>query len=459
MSRDRYVDFLRAWAIVLVVFGHWLITALVRGADGEIGAPELLAVVPWTQWLTLVFQIMPLFFLAGGHAAGGSWQRARSAGGTAAGWVGQRAVRLLLPAGVYSGLMLLAVAVSAGVGVDPYTLSLVGWAMAMQFWFLPVYLVLSALTPALHAAHRRWGPLVPVVMGAVALGADALVVAGHLPYVGLLNYVLVWGLAYQLGFCWRDGLLGGRREVSAALAAGGGLAFALLVGLGPFPVSLILVTGQDPSNTNPPSAAMLAWTVAQVGVCLLVAPAVGRVLDRERVWRVVRSVGGASMTLYLWHMLPVLVVAAAFYLTGLAPDPALGSVAWWVLRVPWLVVLGVVLGGVVWGLRPLERRLGAVHGRTRPVSVSPDAGPRRAWPLGFGLAAPLWLGLAASVVALSRFAARGFAPDGRFPVWPAVGLALGTALVLREGTGSVGPGHGVRRPAPRPRARPRADQV
>ncbi|WP_234311775.1 hypothetical protein [Streptomyces griseus] len=27
MSRDRYVDFLRAWAIVLVVVGHWLITA------------------------------------------------------------------------------------------------------------------------------------------------------------------------------------------------------------------------------------------------------------------------------------------------------------------------------------------------------------------------------------------------------------------------------------------------
>lgn len=44
MSRDRYVDFLRAWAIVLVVIGHWLITALVRGPGGEIAAPELLAV-------------------------------------------------------------------------------------------------------------------------------------------------------------------------------------------------------------------------------------------------------------------------------------------------------------------------------------------------------------------------------------------------------------------------------
>ncbi|WP_316772490.1 acyltransferase family protein [Streptomyces sasae] len=417
MSRDRYVDFLRAWAIVLVVLGHWLITALVREPGGQITAPELLAVVPWTQWLTLAFQIMPLFFLAGGHAAGGSWSRARAAGGTAAGWLGRRALRLLLPVGAYSGLVLLAVGVCSAAGVDADTLALVGWAMAMQFWFLPVYLLLSALTPLLYAAHRRWGLLVPSATGAVALAVDVLVVTAHVPYAGLLNYVLVWGVAYQLGFCWRDGLLTGRRLVPFAMAAGGGVAFAALVALGPFPVSLILVTGQTPSNTDPPSAAMLAWVVAQVGLCLLVAPPVRRLLDRERGWRVVRPVGAASMTLYLWHMLPVLAVAAAFYLTGLAPEPGLGSAAWWGLRVPWLLILGVVLAGVVSALGPLERGLAVLYERT-----SPDAALRRAW--------PLWLGLAMTVAALSRLAVQGFAPDGRFPALPAMGLASGTALVM-----------------------------
>ncbi|MFG3020076.1 acyltransferase [Streptomyces sp. NPDC048254] len=417
MSRDRYVDFLRAWAIVLVVLGHWLITALVREPGGQITAPELLATVPWTQWLTLAFQIMPLFFLAGGHAAGGSWPRAQAAGGTAAGWLGRRALRLLLPTGLYSGLVLLAVGVCSTAGVDAGTLSLVGWAMAMQFWFLPVYLLLSALTPLMYAAHRRWGLLVPPVMGAVGLVADVLVVTVHAPYVGLLDYVLVWGVAYQLGFCWRDGLLTGRRLVPVVMAAGGGVAFAALVALGPFPVSLILVTGQDPSNTDPPSAAMLAWVVAQVGLCLLAAPAVRRLLDRERVWRVVRPVGAASMTLYLWHMLPVLVVAAVFYLTGLAPEPVLGSAAWWGLRIPWLLVLGLVLTGVVSALRPLERGLAVLYERTAPA-----AGLQRAW--------PLWLGLAVDIAALGRFAVRGFAPDGRLPVLPTMGLALGTALVM-----------------------------
>lgn len=429
MSRDRYVDFLRAWAIVLVVLGHWLITALVREPDGRITAPELLATVSWTQWLTLGFQIMPLFFLAGGHAAGGSWSRTRATGGTATGWVGRRALRLLLPVAAYCAPVLLAVGICSALGVDRDTLALVGWAMGMQFWFLPVYLLLSALTPLLHAAHRRWGLLVPVVMGAVALAADTLAVNGHVSHIGLLDYLLVWGVAYQLGFCWRDGLLTGRRLLPAAMAAVGGAAFAALITLGPFPVSLILVTGQSPSNTNPPSAAMLAWAVAQVGVCLLAAPAVRRLLSREPVWRAVRPVGGASMTLYLWHMLPVLVAAAAFYLTGLAPEPAVGSGAWWGLRAPWLLILGVLLAGVLAALRPVERRLALAYERTRP-----DDRPRRAW--------QLWLGLAASVAALTRFAGQGFAYDGRFPVLPALGLALGALLVTTAGRAAVRPGSG-----------------
>ncbi|MER5431231.1 acyltransferase [Streptomyces sp. NPDC002588] len=440
-SRDRYVDFLRAWAIALVVLGHWLITGLIRHPDGRITAPELLATLPWTQWLTLGFQIMPLFFLAGGHAASGSWARSRAGGATAAGWVGQRAVRLLVPVAAYSCLVLLAVGVSSAAGVDPGLLALVGWAMGMQFWFLPVYLLLSGLTPAMHALHRRWGMWVPSGMGVVGLGVGALQVVGGeggsgggggwfgqaVDVLGALNYLLVWGVVYQLGFCWRDGLLGRRRGVPVAMAAGGGLGFALLVGLGPFPVSLILVTGQDPGNTNPPSPAMLAWAVAQVGVCLLIAPGVRRVLERAAVWRAVRGLGGASMTLYLWHMVPVLVAAAAFYLTGLAPEPDYGSAAWWGLRVPWLLVLGVVLAGVVAALRPLERGLGALGGRVRP-----GAGLRGA------AAWRLWAGLGVSAGALAYFAGHGFAYDGRFPVTAAVGLAVGTGLVLFPGRAVAG---------------------
>ncbi|MFF7212672.1 acyltransferase [Streptomyces sp. NPDC008238] len=415
MERDRYVDFLRALAICMVVLGHWLITALVREPGGGVVAPELLAEVPWTQWLTLGFQIMPLFFLAGGHAAGGSWARTRAAGGTAAPWVARRALRLLLPAAAYCGLVLLAVAICSAAGVDRPTLGLAGWAMAMQFWFLPVYLLLSALTPVLHAAHRRWGLRVPAVMGAVAVMVGSLVTAGAPASAGLVDYVLVWGVAYQLGFCWRDGRL--TRGHAAAMAAGGVLAFAALTTLGPYPVSLIRVTGQTVGNADPPSPAMLAWVVAQAGACLLAAPAVRRALRGVHVGRAVDFLGRASMTLYLWHMLPVLLVAV-FYLAGVAPDAPFGGAAWWALRVPWLLVLAVFMAGVLAVLRPLERALARLS-----AAVAPPPGARHDRP------ALLWAGLACSTAALAHWSVHGLAPDGRFPTLAALAFALGTALV------------------------------
>ncbi|MFI2300828.1 acyltransferase [Actinacidiphila glaucinigra] len=425
MERDRYVDFLRALAICMVVLGHWLITALVREPGGGIAAPELLAEIPWTQWLTLGFQIMPLFFLAGGHAAGGSWARTRAAGGTAAPWLARRALRLLLPAAAYCGLVLLAVGICSAAGVDRSTLRLAGWAMAMQFWFLPVYLLLSALTPVLHAAHRRWGLRVPAAMGAVAVAAGTLVTAGAPASLGPVNYVLVWGVAYQLGFCWRDGQL--TRPLAAAMAGGGALAFAALITLGPYPVSLIRVTGETVGNTDPPSPAMLAWVVAQAGGCLLAAPAASRALRGVRVGRAVAFLGGASMTLYLWHMLPVL-LAAVFYLAGLAPGAPFGSAAWWALRVPWLLVLAVLLGGVLAVLRPLERALARLSG-----ALAPPPGARHEHPV------LLWAGLACCVTALAYWSVYGLAPDGRFPTLPALAFAVGTALVTlphRPATGT-----------------------
>ena len=42
----------------------------------------------------------------------------------------------------------------AGAGVTE--LAEGGWLVALQLWFLPVYLLLILLTPPLLAAHRRW---------------------------------------------------------------------------------------------------------------------------------------------------------------------------------------------------------------------------------------------------------------------------------------------------------------
>ncbi|GAA2750501.1 acyltransferase [Kitasatospora cinereorecta] len=424
-NRARYVDLLRGVAILLVVLGHWLITALVRHPDGTITAPELLATVRWTQWLTLGFQIMPMFFLAGGYAAGASWSRhladgAARGGGSAVGWVRARAVRLLLPAAAYTGFALAGLGVARAAGADPGLLGMVGWALAMQFWFLPVYLVISAATPWLYAAYRRWGLGSVAALGGAAVIVDVIDLAGggswH-RWVGTLNYLLVWAVAYQLGFAWQGGQFTGRPCLGWALAGGGAAGFALLVAYGPFPVSLILVTGEEVSNTDPPSVAMLAWVLAQCGLCLVAARPVERLLRSERLWRTVRPLGRASMTLYLWHMVPVLVVAAAFYLTDLAPEPAVGSGAWWAWRPVWLAVLAAGLLGLLAALRPLGRALTGLAAAARP-----QAPVRRPY--------ALLAGVACTVVPLATWATRGFAPDGTPSPAAVMAFAAGVGLIL-----------------------------
>ncbi len=56
-TRNRYVDFLRAASIAVVVTGHWLMAAPVVNR-AELTLSNMLHAAPWTQWLTWLFQVM-----------------------------------------------------------------------------------------------------------------------------------------------------------------------------------------------------------------------------------------------------------------------------------------------------------------------------------------------------------------------------------------------------------------
>ena len=85
-SRNRYVDLLRAVSIGAVVIGHWIIAAPWID-DGQLQLDHMLAVEPWTQWLTLLFQVMPVFFLVGGYSNAASWDAAQRAGTPYGVWI------------------------------------------------------------------------------------------------------------------------------------------------------------------------------------------------------------------------------------------------------------------------------------------------------------------------------------------------------------------------------------
>jgi len=424
--RNRYADLLRVLAICFVVLGHWLLTSIsYRG--GQLSGVSAMAGISWSGWGTLLFQVMPVFFLVGGYANALSWTQHRAGGATWAQWVRHRAIRLLRPTSGYVAVAVIAVAAARLAGVNAVELAQAAWAVAIQLWFLPVYLLLIALTPALHAAHRRCGLLVPAVMALGVAGVDACLLGARLSAVGYANYLLVWGTMHQWGFAWRDGTLTRQRWRPYALAAGGIVILAGLLAWSPFPVNMVGTTGGGVNNTIPPSVALLAFAAAQAGLLLAAEPVMSRLLARaRRLWQLVTWLNNRVLTVYLWHMTAVVIAAVALYPTGVLAQPAIGSAGWWALRPAWIASLAIILAPAAIWLARLEQPL-----LRRPASPARRCGPSRSRAaLAFVLVA---VGVAAAGVALARITIDGFAPAGQVPAGTVAGYACGVILTLLAG--------------------------
>jgi hypothetical protein len=422
-ARNPAADFYRASGVILIVLGHWLAGA-VTYHDGHFGRQNPLVDQPWTQWLTWPFQAVPTFFLVAGYASAVSWSHRNPIGVAARQvWVRNRLARVLGPTSVYMALV--SVIVVALHGTYGSVLEYAGWAVAMHLWFLAVYLMVVSLTPIAVAAQRLLGLWVLVLLTAGAAAVGAASAGAHLPYLGWLNYLLCWGALYQLGIAWHAGLLAGYRSV--LLAAGSAVALALLIGLGAYPVSMIGVPGQTIDNTTPPSIALLAFGYAQTGLAMTLAPALNRALRFGPIQRALSVANSNVMALYLWHMIPVVIVAVVGYPAGWLPQPTEGTADWWLARLLWVIILSLAMAVamvVLWWRRGF---FGA------PL-------PTVGIPLTERWAEPVMLaGAALSTYGLARVAAQGFAPDGHFPWLTGLVLTVGLVLVaLRPTKGRSG---------------------
>jgi len=244
---------------------------------------------------------------------------------------------------------------------------------ALPLWFLGIYLVAVALAPAMEGLHRRFGLWAAGALAGAVGVVDLVSIGLGFEGVGGANYAFQWLFAHQLGFAYADGTLvrWGRR--GAALMAGAGLAaLVLLTTVGGYPVSLVGVPGQDRSNAQPPSLAMVALTLWLVGLALLLRPAAERWMTRPGAWRCVRRVHALVLTAFLWHVTAITLGAAVARAAG-APEPAIGSGLWWALRPAWLVWLVPFFAALLWvfgrfELHPAGRRIG-----DRPVAMAAAA--------------------------------------------------------------------------------------
>jgi peptidoglycan/LPS O-acetylase OafA/YrhL len=406
-ARNRYVDLLRAASIFVVVIGHWLMAAPTAESGVRFTLSDMLYVAPWMQWLTWLFQVMPIFFVVGGYANAASWESARARGVGYDVWVSRRLQRLVRPV-IPFVLVWCAMGISARwLGLGRQIVESGSEAAFVPTWFLAVYVLVVVTAPGMHWVWRRYGMASFWALVVAAAFVDAAARASGVEDVRWINYVFVWLAIHQLGFAWRDGTLSEpARAFSFALAGLAGL--VVLRGLASYPVSMVTVPGETAANSNPPTLALLALGVTHTGLALALEGPARRLLERKTLWTVTVFINGVIMSLYLWHATVMVLLVGVAELpggVGLILEP--NTAAWWVTRPLWLLALAGGLGALV-----------ALLGWAEGLPRRPVAAP------------PAWRSAAGAIcvcVGLVALAAGGIGGEN------ALGLRLGPILLTLGG--------------------------
>jgi peptidoglycan/LPS O-acetylase OafA/YrhL len=354
-DRNRYVDFLRAASILVVVTGHWLISAAYYH-DGTLTPGDVLELQPRTQWLTWLFQVMPIFFIVGGYANAVSLESAQRGGVGYAGWLAKRLYRLVTPLlALLLGWAVLAMMLYFA-GVDGDITRLASRGALVPTWFLAIYIMVVLIAPLTYAIWRRWGFASFWAFAAMGALVDIAFFAADLKWLGWSNYFWVWLAVHHLGYAWRDGRLGGPTRLLTFSAVGLSI-LTLLIFQGPYPLAMVGSPDKDLSNTLPPKMTLLALGIFQFGLLLSIEAPMRRMLSGVRVWAATVLINSMIMTLYLWHVTVLVIIVSLAYLAGgvgLRFEP--GSLEWWLLRPIWIAVLYAALLPIVLLFSPLERR-------------------------------------------------------------------------------------------------------
>jgi peptidoglycan/LPS O-acetylase OafA/YrhL len=354
-DRNRYVDFLRAISILVVIIGHWLI-ATAWFVDGELSQGHLLKEQPQTQWLTWLFQVMPIFFIVGGYSNAVSLESAKRKGVGYGGWLAARLNRLVAPLLILIVAWAVIAIVMRLMGVTSPVVQFASQAALIPTWFLAIYIMIVILAPYAYRFWRRFGFLSFWIFVAAAAACDALYFLADIRWPGWSNYFWVWLAVHHLGFAWRDDRMGRARTLLVYAAIGFAVLY-LLIMKGPYPLAMVGSPDEGLSNTLPPKITLLALGVFQFGILLALQQPMRRLLDNARLWTATVLVNSMIMTVYLWHITVMVVVVSVLFLLdgfGLRTEP--GTAEWWMWRPAWVLLLAVLLVPVAMPLSTYERR-------------------------------------------------------------------------------------------------------
>lgn len=349
-TRDPYPDALRALALIVVVFGHWIAT-LPRLDEGlMVDADHLLKVWPNAGILTWLVQVVPLFVFVSAAVSSDGVARRLQTGGQQLHWWAGRALSLARPTVTYmasiAALTLIAI-YTGGRLLGPLDQSL-----TLHLWFLVMLLIVQALLPLSWRADHRFG--LGVVLGLILLAGlidliraapatlDQLLNLGtrasaDTTGIGWVNALVVWLIPQQLGIAWKQ------RRFRGSLA---GLALIMLglvwlsasVASG-YSMAMVGIDFEGRSNMLPPTLALIGVMWLQVGAVLLFERPARWLLERKPIGRSVAILGALGMPLYLWHKLAELPAAWLGERLRLPIDAGIpGEPGFWVGRLWWLAL-------------------------------------------------------------------------------------------------------------------------
>jgi Acyltransferase family len=384
-TRDRYVDFLRAISILVVVVGHWLI-GVVYWEDGVIGSTSAIGRTPWLWIATWFLQVMPIFFFVGGFSNLVTYRAHRRRGDSTWAFVRSRVARLLRPSlvfvGVWAVIQIALHLLDVGAPTTPFLRGMRPPGATIPFgpvWFLAVYAGVLMLSPAMIRLHERFGLGVIVVMVVGAVAADAIGFTTSFEEARWANVAFVWLLPHQLGFFYADGRITrlSRRAVWG-MALGGLAALFLLTnpifgdagrewfpGIGHYPKSLLGTDVERITNTYPPTICLMAMAFWSIGLALLFRDRLSRWLRRSRPWKATILVNSVIMTLFLWHMTAFLLAVLALWPLGFGQQGDT-TTGWWLERPLWVGVPAAFLTGLVALFARFERPVRAAAAAERP---------------------------------------------------------------------------------------------
>ncbi|MGE0880154.1 MAG: acyltransferase [Acidimicrobiia bacterium] len=329
-ERDVFIDFVRAFSLLVVVTWHWVFTIIVWKDDG----PHATNPIGFTSgmWLaTWLLQVMPLFFYIGGYGHLRSWKRAHERGQSVGVMVRRRLGRLAVPAlALFSVWTVLGIVLGA-----VFDLTWIGRAVELvvsPLWFIAVYLLLVVMLPVTLWLHERFDSIVLVWMVGLAALVDITRFKYDKPWIGLINMIVVWGLCHQLGFFY-ERIVRAARRADWTLLWGGLFGLVALVYSGIYPGSMVGVPGQL-SNMAPPTLCIAALVAFQAGTAEILRPwLTNRLTTRHRWATTSELINRFSMPLFLFHSTGMAMHRAVRYgVLHKRNEPVQPDLSWWLNR-------------------------------------------------------------------------------------------------------------------------------